>query len=388
MSNNDPNLETSVLQYLYDHPGTTKKKIAGYTGFSIPTVTKGIEALLNRGLIRKRGVKDTSAGRKPTVYEFDGSNHFFIGIDLSMPKFNIALFDLSKRLVSSEGGFLDMEVLKEGNYSTIPQSLLERIKVLVNRCEIAYSRIIGVGLGVPGIVRKGSFKPITRFPTEEMVPLQAPLQEELDIPVSVGNDVDQELLSVLDYKGLLYTSNIVALYLAVRAGERSRSRVNIGGSIFHHGHILQGKNGTAGEFGHTSVNVNPEYQLPSCNCGNDPCLDNFVNTNISRASDTSGFPDEITRVLNQKIKDLLFMFNPSLLVVDMEAFPEIRRDVFEQAKSFSRELSKKLCIGEIEIDSVGDSSMACARGSIITQLHQTIGDPEVYVQTFSADDKA
>src|SRR6056297_1326912 len=96
MSNNDPNLETSVLQYLYDHPGTTKKKIAGYTGFSIPTVTKGIEALLNRGLIRKRGVKDTSAGRKPTVYEFDGSNHFFIGIDLSMPKFNIALFETWK----------------------------------------------------------------------------------------------------------------------------------------------------------------------------------------------------------------------------------------------------------------------------------------------------
>ncbi|MBS3812712.1 ROK family transcriptional regulator [Candidatus Bipolaricaulota bacterium] len=382
----DPELETTVLAYLYDHPGTTKKEISKCTDYSFPTITKGIEALLGKGLIRKRGVKDTSAGRKPSIYEFDGSNYFFVGIDLSIPKFTIALFDLSKRLVASGGGFLDMEAINEGDHSSIPGTLIKHVKSLINRSSISDKRIKGLGVGVPGIVRKGAFKPVTRFETEEMVPLRDPLQKELGFPVTVGNDVDQELLSVLDYKGLKNESDIVAVYLAVRAGERSRARVNIGGSIYHNGHILQGRNGTAGEFGHTSVNVRLEEDLPDCKCGNKNCLDNYVNTKISRASNPKAFPSEITRALNQKIKDLLFIFNPSLLVVDMEAFPEIRREVFENAKAFSRDLAGELCIEEIEIDSVGDSSMACARGAIINQLCEKIREPSKYAEMFTTDE--
>ncbi len=385
MPNVDPELETSVLAYLYDHPGTTKKEISKCTDYSFPTITKGIEALLDKGLIRKRGVKDTSAGRKPSIYEFEGSNYFFVGVDLSIPKFTIALFDLSKRLVASEGGFLDMEEIQGGNHSVIAESLISQVKELIDRSGISGSRIKGLGMGVPGIVRDGAFKPMTRFQTDEMVPLRGPLRKALGFPVTVGNDVDQELLSVLDYKGLHDETDMVAVYLAVRAGERSRARVNIGGSIYHNGHILQGRNGTAGEFGHTSVSVDPGEELPRCKCGNENCLDNYVNTKISQASNHREFPSEIKEALNQKIKDLLFTFNPSLLVVDMEAFPEIRREVFENAKSFSRELANELCIEEIEIDSVGDSSMACARGSIINQLNQKLREPSEYAKTFVSE---
>ncbi len=136
MSSHNNDLKVSILDYLQDHSGVTKKKIAELTDYSVPTVTKVVEKLLERGLIRKRGLKDVSVGRKPTIYEFDGSNYFLIGIDLSIPKFNIALFDLSKRLVASESNFLNMEEVRQENFSEILSELIEGIKSLLNRKKV------------------------------------------------------------------------------------------------------------------------------------------------------------------------------------------------------------------------------------------------------------
>jgi len=382
MATSNSDLKTAILDYLKDHSGTTKRKISDITGFSVPTVTKVIEELDDQGLVRQQGVKDTSAGRKPTIYEFDGSNHFLIGIDLSIPKFNIALFDLSRRLVSSEGGFLDMEAIQDDDYSEISSALVKGINSLIEREEVPFTSIKAIGIGVPGIVREGSFKPITRFKTDEMVPLREPIQKQFEVPVSVGNDVDKELLSVLESKDLLDEPDLVAVYLAVRSSGRHQSRVNIGGSIYHNGNILQGKNGTAGEFGHTSVSTAPDDEFPPCKCGNDTCLDNFVNTKIANAAESGASLEEITERLNQKIQDLFFIFNPSLLVIDMEAFPEIKNNLMKGAKSFSNELSAKLCIKEIDIETVGNSSLACARGSIITQLDEMLTEPKSYEKFF------
>ena len=382
MSSHNNDLKVSILDYLQDHSGVTKKKIAELTDYSIPTVTKAVEKLLEQGLIRKRGLKDVSVGRKPSIYEFDGSNYFFIGIDLSIPKFNIALFDLSKRLVASESNFLNMEEVRQENFSEILSELIEGIKSLLNRKKVPLSKLKAIGLGVPGIVREGSFKPITRFDTDKMVPLKAPIRKEFEVPVFVKNDVDSELLSLLDKKDLLDISDLVAVYLAVRSSGSHQSRVNIGGSIYHNGNILQGKNGSAGEIGHTSIGSPPEDEFPPCKCGNNLCLDNFVNSKIKNFSETEKTLEEITQRLNQKIADLFFLFNPTYLVIDMEAFPQIKSKLIQQAKTFSSDLAKELCIKEINIETVENSSMACARGSIITQLNEMMSEPQSYDKFF------
>ncbi|MBS3788497.1 ROK family transcriptional regulator [Candidatus Bipolaricaulota bacterium] len=383
MASHHNDLKASILDYLQDHSGVTKKKVAEFTDYSIPTVTKAVEKLLQQGLIRKRGLKDTSVGRKPSIYEFEGSNYFLIGIDLSIPKFNIALFDLSKRLVASKSSFLNMEKVQKDSCPDISSELIEGIKSLVNREKVPFSKLKAIGLGAPGIVREGSFKPFTRFDTDEMVPLQTPIQNEFEIPVFVKNDVDSELLSLLDEEDLLDIPDLVAVYLAVRSSGGYQSRVNIGGSIYHNGNILQGKNGSAGEFGHTSVDISSEDKFTPCKCGNNICLDKFVNSKIENYSESEKAVEEITQRLNQKIADLFFLFNPTLLVIDMEAFPEIKSNLIQRAKTFSSELAKELCIKEISIETVENSSMACARGSIITQLNEMLCEPQSYDKFFS-----
>ena len=127
-------------------------------------------------------------------------------------------------------------------------------------CEIK-----GVGIGVPGTpdIDTGVIQFLPNLPGRWLdVPLGAILEEQLQLPVSLINDVRAITLGEWTFGAGRGADTLVCL--AIGTG--------IGGGVVINGQFHLGIGGTAGEFGHHVVEVDG---LP-CGCGGKGCLELYA----------------------------------------------------------------------------------------------------------------
>ena len=365
----------NVLRSLSTHTPATIKQLARRAKLSKPTVTKSISQLEQLGLVNSKGHRDQPKGRKPALYGLS-EEHYWLGVDLEIPDLRIAVYDLSKRLVKSKTDFVCMDGEFEDVEQNLPEELIEQVGEFLDSQEISLDSVLGIGVGVPGMVKRGYFRPFSRLKNPPDIPLTEPLRDAFGLPVVVGNDVDLELLAELDRRNLLEEPGVVAVYLATRPSKAADHSVRIGGSVYHKGDTLQGAIGSANEFGHTSV-ARTDFEQATCNCGNPKCLETFVNRKIGEPDD-SATTDEIAVALSDKLRDLVFLYNPSLLVVDLLAFPRMVKPVMEELNDFIESRKKQLGTNGPEVVTPGDSEMACARGACIKSYRNLSLNPERY----------
>ena len=365
----------NVLKSISVHSPATIKQIADRARLSKPTVTKAISHLEELGLVNSKGHKDQPKGRKPALYDLS-EEHYWLGVDLEIPDLRIAVYDLSKRLVKSKTDFVYVEEEFEDVAESLSNKLIEQLGEFLNRQGISIDSILGIGVGVPGMVKNGHFRPFSRLKNPPDIPLAEPLEDAFDLPVVVGNDVDLELLAELDRRDLLEEPGVVAVYLAARPSKAADFSVRIGGSVFHLGNTLQGAIGSANEFGHTSV-ARTEFEQDTCNCGNPKCLETFINHKLTEM-DNENATEEIAKGLSYKLRDLIFLYNPSLLVVDLLAFPRMVNPVLEELDEFIQLRREQLGTDGPEVVTPGDSEMACARGACIKSFRNLTVNPDRY----------
>lgn len=362
-----------VFRELYLGSAMTKKQLTKNTGLSTPTVTKALSGLSSRNLIAEKGRKDIPTGRKPRKYGLNNDTIYGLGVDLEIPDFRLAVYDLSRRMIATKGCYMDMDDLQKDPADYIADRLSREFKDLVHHEGISENSIIGAGIATSGIVKDGKFRPFSRFNSSSDIKLKGLLEEELGFPTSFGNDVDLQLLSELDRIGPIRDDHHVAIYFGARLSGKRKPTIRIGGSIAIEGEICRGAGGSAGEFGHMSVS-SENSDLPETDCGNDNCLESFVNDKMEN-NDGYSVPDTISRAIKQKIKDLVFVFSPSLIIVDMEAFPEITEEVIAELKSFTSDLERTIGLEKIEIKEPLDKDRSASRGAVINNFNHLLLDP-------------
>ena len=364
-----------VFRELYLGSSMTKKQLTNKTGLSIPTVTKALAGLNSRELITEKGRKDIPTGRKPKKYGLDNTSIFGLGVDLEIPDLRLAIYDLSRRMIATKGSYMDMDTLSENPASYIADKLSRELKDLIYHEDMDESSIIGAGIATSGLVKNGQFRPFSRFGSSSDIKLKSPLEEKLGFPTSFGNDVDLQLLSELDRLGPIEDDHHVAIYFGARLSGKRHPKVRIGGSIAIGGEICRGARGSAGEFGHLSITaLSSDRELPETSCGNDNCLESFVNAELEGSNGLS-VPNSITRAIKQKIKDLVFVFSPSLIIVDLEAFPEITEDVITELESFSSRLKRTMGLDKIDIRKPLDRDRSATRGAVINHFNNLLLNP-------------
>jgi glucokinase len=125
--------------------------------------------------------------------------------------------------------------------------------------------IQGVGIGVPGTpdIDTGVIKFLPNLPGQWLnVPLQSMIEEEVELPVALINDVRAITLGEWTFGAGRGADTIACL--AIGTG--------IGGGVVVNGQFHLGIGGTAGEFGHHVVEVDG---LP-CGCGGKGCLELYA----------------------------------------------------------------------------------------------------------------
>ncbi|MBS3765507.1 ROK family protein, partial [Candidatus Bipolaricaulota bacterium] len=300
------------------------------------------------------------------------------GVDLEIPDLRIALYDLSRRMVASKGTYVDLEDLKERPVFHLKEKLSQELQDLTYHEGLEESSIVGAGIAASGVVQGGSFRPFSRFDDPLDIELKGPLEEEFGFPTSFGNDVDLQLLSELDRLGPIEDPGHVALYFSARLSGKRRPSVRIGGSIAIGGDLFLGGEGSAGEFGHMSV-APPDGQsgTPETNCGNTNCLESFVNSELNE-NDGFSVPGSVVEAIQQNVKDLVFAFSPSLLIVDFDAFPEVSDEVMGELDRFTDDLENTMGLEEVEIREPLDKDRSVTRGAVINYYNKSLLDPKKF----------
>lgn len=366
-----------VFKELYYDSPLTKKELAETTDLSTPTVAKALSGLISRELVNEKGRRDIPTGRKPITYGLNTNSFYGLGIDLEIPDLRIALYDLSRRMIASKGTYVDVGDLQDRPVSHLTNKLDHELQGLIYHEGLDENSIVGAGIAASGVVQAGSFRPFSRFESPSDIELKRPLEERLGFPTSFGNDVDLQLLSELDRLGPIEDPGHVALYFSARLSGKRQPTVRIGGSIAIGGELFLGGEGSAGEFGHMSISSAGDSRTPETKCGNTNCLESFVNGELG---DNDGFavPKSVVDAIQQNIKDLVFAFSPSLIIVDLDAFPEITGQVMEELEAFTDGLKETMGLDKVEIREPLDKDRSVTRGAVINYFNKSLLDPKEF----------
>jgi glucokinase-like ROK family protein len=251
---------------------------------TFPAVSRIVKELVESGILQVKGVGASSGGRKPTLYELNPQAVFAVGVDVSVDEIRVGLMDLEARWVGQER----IKVPERGEPQAFVDNIAAGLDRLVQKTGVNGSRILGMGVSVPGPVDSESgtvFHP-PNLPGWGEVPLKSRLEEELRLAVKVEKDANVAALGEKWFGAGQDADHI--LYVFVGEG--------IGGGLILGGLLYRGAGFGAGEIGHATLDLDG----PRCNCGNHGCLEVLasglalvrrVREEIRRGAESSFFPD-------------------------------------------------------------------------------------------------
>ena len=184
-----------------------------------------------------------------------------IGIDLGGTKIEAAVLDAAGHF-----RFRERVATPQGDYL----ATLQTIDQLIERAEMALDETCGfVGIGHPGSVNPadGCIRNANSTCLNGQS-LQRDLEETLQRPVRLANDADCLALSEAMDGAAYGCSSVFAVILGT----------GVGGGWFIHGHLQQGPNGLAGEWGHNPLAISSPDEMPgpTCYCGKHGCIEAWL----------------------------------------------------------------------------------------------------------------
>jgi len=122
--------------------------------------------------------------------------------------------------------------------------------------------LVGIGLGAPSAnIFKGTIESPSNFNWGHVDAVNL-IQKYYDLPVLVTNDANIAAIGEMMYGAAQNINNFILITLGT----------GLGSGIVVDGNIVYGKDGFAGEIGHTIIEENGR----SCNCGRKGCLETYV----------------------------------------------------------------------------------------------------------------
>ncbi|MDO4547904.1 MAG: ROK family transcriptional regulator [Clostridia bacterium] len=246
----------SVFRCIINEGPINKSAIASKVGLTIPSVMKIVDSLDESGLVRNIGKGVSSGGKPPMMLEVIPDSHYALGIDIGLSETRYIIGDMQKNIIAKY-------TTRSGNYDSVDElveSLSCNVEKLVERSSIDKKRLLGVGIGAPGLIDCNTgevlFSPHLSW---KNINLREKFSERLQYPVYIEN----------------VTKNVARAEYDIGAGRGAKYVFNlnlgrgIAGAFVIDGNIYYGANGLCGEIGHLTVN----REGPMCKCGNYGCLE-------------------------------------------------------------------------------------------------------------------
>lgn len=249
---------SAILNLIRRFGPVSQAELAQRSGLASSSVVNITRSLLRRGLVRAVGTGPSTGGRPPTLLELNPEAGYAIGVNIRFVAVECVLVDLVGDIVA------DTSLPPEGeDVNSVVSTVREAVEQVMRLGSVDPGRVLGVGVGCPGVVRDGrTLVGTPEFREWHEEPLADLLERALGLPVVLENNAN--LAALAEFR-----------HGAGREGAVPQSVVyiyadhGIGSGMVIDGQLWRGSDGLAGEFGHTVIDVNG----PPCVCGSHGCLE-------------------------------------------------------------------------------------------------------------------
>lgn len=250
---------TLVLRSVILAGRTSRADIARDSGLSVASVTNLVTELISEGLVMEAGSVDSGGGRPVTILAPNPAGAYFLGADVGERGVAVELFDLSMTRVDTEfrGG-------REGEpIDVIASDLDAALDSLRERNPSAWERVVGVGLGLPGIVETGADgRQMLYAQSLGWPPVAVDTLISHDLRVFAENGAKTQAMAEL-WDGAVRGVEEALVVLLGRG---------VGLAIVSDGRIAHGLMSSAGEWGHVKIVRGGRL----CRCGGRGCVEAYL----------------------------------------------------------------------------------------------------------------
>lgn len=248
-----------VFRLIYKKGQLSKQDIVNSLNISLPTVNQNLKALMESRLIKEEGCFASTGGRKARAISCNSDARFSVGVDITKNHIAVAAVDLSAVIIKN------MHIpIPFNNSRQYFSSVGKYIEQLIQDAKIDESKILGVGISVPGLLsedhQKINYSSVLGFTGGSL----ENFAEFIPYPCVLSNDASAAGLAELWNRD--HADNVVYLSLSN----------SVGGAIMLGKKFYPGENQRSAEFGHMTI-------VPKgsrCYCGQYGCVDAYCNAMI------------------------------------------------------------------------------------------------------------
>jgi glucokinase-like ROK family protein len=251
--------KTLVLNVIRRDGPISRAEIAKKTNLTPPTVTNLVNELLSSHLVVETELGTSNGGRKPIMLTINSHAYQVIGVDVGGSHMKGIATSLDGTVIFSN----QVKMPKVINEELFIALLIDTIAQIIEKAQLNRESILGIGIGMHGLVNSNEGISIYA-PNFDLrnIPIRTELEREFGMLVEVENDVRAMALGESWFGNGQGTDNFVCVNVGM----------GVGAGIILNDQLFQGASFTAGEIGHTTIDM----EGPRCSCGNYGCLQALI----------------------------------------------------------------------------------------------------------------
>lgn len=251
-----------VVRALSERGALSATQIAHITGLAKSTVSMTLSELRKSGIVvegpsLERGA---SVGRPATVLTLNPQAGTCVGVLIGLGQARVIVADVSHAIIADTVTELDPDFS--------PEQAAEETRRMIKQTYAEHSMplcgLLGVGVAVAGPVNPidGRMQRASVVPTWAGIDIRTVFGPVLQRPILVDNESNCAALAEMMWGAAIGYEDFVLFKIDM----------GVGGAIVSGGRVLTGIAGSAGEFGH--MTIDPDG--PLCRCGNRGCLELYA----------------------------------------------------------------------------------------------------------------
>ena len=275
---------SSVLEFIYRNPRTSRIEISQATGLTPAAVTNIVAELMNKDWIKETGDEVSfvnGSGRRRKVLTLNNSIGYLLGVEFNMKGIFVTITDILGNVISR-----DYKNINKYAINHINDEIINLIENSITKVDS--SKILGAGIAIPAhfdltsetiISNNDMWKDFNLFE----------IKKHFSFPFIVENNI--ECMALGEY--LFNPLNTPDKFLFFHVGH------GLFCSFFDSANIGIKANYYIGEIGHTVVDING----PKCECGKKGCLQTYISESWLIKNVKFFFENSTNTILSNLVKN-------------------------------------------------------------------------------------
>ncbi len=301
----------NLLKLIYTSGPLSRAALSRMTNIAPSQVTVVVREALKRGLLVEQGLAPSTGGRRRVLLEANPNMAQLIGIDIGRFHIRTTVTNYTGKILAYN--WLPTEPSRGRDW------VLDVVHEEIRSKREQFPKIAAIGISHSGVIDSKAGK-VLFWPMVEgwdNTPLRQICEDAHGLPTFVEDSVRAMAIAETQFGHAKGLRNFVLVTIGM----------GIGSAIFFDGHMHTGRNGLAGELGHTTVEENGKR----CSCGNRGCLELVSSGSAIRRRVRDELEHGVSSTLTRELDGNLDLLSVEAIIAAAKSHDRLSESVLSEA---------------------------------------------------------